>query len=317
MTRLLPVTVSRREDIVADAGRFNFFLDSAARGTINTRSFAGEHTVSLDPENTAGLSFWTKDPENLVSFFKSGRREILSGFCTGGKWRLELQVTVTGLGGTCLEPGVPDPEQVLTDLNNLVQQTPFPKENIIWRFDPVIITEDFPVSFWKTTFLNLAAGISAAGIESCIFSFMDSCASRGRPGILSRFRERGIPEPEEFPPPDSHPESLRTAEQYAGSRHRELLTFMADAAEDRGISLSCCHDTYDRDNPVLSGFSELKTIRRGSCTDAERYERIWGIPVSRAKFAGRSGGCGCTASRDAGRIDTDCPRCVYCYVTRK
>jgi hypothetical protein len=316
MTRLLPVTVSRREDIIAGTERFNTFLDAVQHGSIKTRSFAGEHTVSLDPEKIAGLSFWTKDLKNLLLLFKSKRRDIFSGFYTGEKWRLELQITVTGLGGTYLEPGVPGPEQVLADLNELICRTPFPKENIIWRFDPIIITQDFPVSFWKTSFRNILTSISAAGIESCIFSFMDSYTSRGRPGILSRFREHKFPEPEEFPPPDSHPGSIRSAEQYADSLHREILVFMAAAALERHITLACCHDTYDRDNQVLSQFDELKSIARASCTDAERYGRIWGVPVSRAKFSGRSGGCGCTASRDAGRTDSDCRRCVYCYVSR-
>ena len=315
---LKPVTLSRREDMIADRERFRYLLDSLKRGFITAVSFAGKHQISLDPHDIAGLSLWTKSPELFVSLFSASEREYYFGcYRTAEKWRLELQVSVTGLGGSYLEPGIPAPETVLNSLEVLTKESPFPAENIIWRFDPIVVTDDFPPSFWIDRYSSILEDFTRIGVKACIFSFMNSYASAGASGLLSRFRAADIPEPAEFSPPDPHPGSLKSRDGYAHSRHRQIITYISEAAEQAGVTLYCCRDSYDRENQKLSDFPELNNIKRAACTSAERYMDMWGVPVTKAKFSGRTHHCGCTNSRDGGRIDVFCGRCLYCYADRQ
>lgn len=63
---LYPVTLSRREDIVASKKRFNYLVDSIRKGSITAKSLYGENEVSLLSDEIAGLSFWTKSPGNFI-----------------------------------------------------------------------------------------------------------------------------------------------------------------------------------------------------------------------------------------------------------
>lgn len=96
---------------------------------------------------------WTKNPENMV-----GAPLDYS--------RTALQLTVTGLGGSDLEPGVPTPESVWDSTERLVAAG-FDPRLINWRFDPVIPTVSSPRA------LKYGAGRARAlGIGRCTISFV-------------------------------------------------------------------------------------------------------------------------------------------------
>lgn len=97
--------------------------------------------------------FWTKNPENLLDMDLDSHRSA-------------LQLTVTGLGGTCLEPGVPEYRQVLEATERVVSAG-FRPELINWRYDPIIPGHSDP-----RTLKELAKFFSEIGVTRCVTSFV-------------------------------------------------------------------------------------------------------------------------------------------------
>ena len=112
---------------------------------------------------------------------------------------------------------------------------------------------------------------------------------------------------------DRREEAIDTEERYRTSEYRGIISHMVDLSRRSGFRLHCCRDGYDEKSD-LEGFPELREIVRGGCTSQAWYEDIWApIKVARGKFSGATHCCECTASKDGGRYDVQCGRCVYCY----
>ena len=315
---LVPVTLSRREDIIADESRFSYFIASLRKGKITAGSRSGENEVSLEPDDIAGLSIWTKSPGNFIDLFCSAEgRMIFEKFrIENNRYRIELQVSITGAGSTPLEPGIPPPDEVITRLSELVGAG-FSGRNITWRFDPVVVTEQFPADFWTDSFTRIAPRMRAMGTEKVIFSFMDSYSHTRKPDVLARFKAGKLSIPDEFPPRDRSEGAIDSEEKYRTSKHREVISCMVDISRRNGFKLHCCRDGYDEKSD-LKGSPELREIKRGGCTSRAWYEEIWApIKISRSKFSGATNFCECSASKDGGRDDVKCGRCIYCYADRE
>lgn len=96
---------------------------------------------------------WTKNPKNIIN----------SGMDFS---RVALQLTVTGLGGTELEPGVPDAEEVWNYTKELIAKG-FNPEFINWRCDPLI-----PYYHTRLHIYKCASGARECGIRRCVTSFI-------------------------------------------------------------------------------------------------------------------------------------------------
>jgi len=96
---------------------------------------------------------WTKNPHNIVK-----TKVDLS--------RVALQLTVTGLGGSDLEPGVPAPDGVWSGVKELVRQGLNP--NLInWRMDPIL-----PSRHCSAHVESLSSAAADLGISRCMISFI-------------------------------------------------------------------------------------------------------------------------------------------------
>ena len=123
--------------------------------------------------------FWTKNPKNLIDFDLDYTRSA-------------LQLTVTGLGGTDLERGVPEPAVVMAEVEKLVSKG-FNPDLINWRFDPII-----PGYSRIKTATVLADQFAAMGVTRCMTSFITWYGPvktrwpEGEKTQVSRQREKAI-----------------------------------------------------------------------------------------------------------------------------
>lgn len=99
---------------------------------------------------------WTKDPRNLAA---TSTKDL-------DPKRVALQLTVTGLGGTCIEPGVPSPDVVWDTVKTLIEKG-YDKNLISWRFDPIIPSITTPALATA-----MADRAQALGITRCMISFI-------------------------------------------------------------------------------------------------------------------------------------------------
>lgn len=250
------ISASRRTDLVAH------YPDRLA-GRLHERGLDGIHTVVL----------WTKDPRNLLCH--GPLREALSGV-----GQVFLHWTVTGLGGTFLEPNVPPAESQLGLLEGVVASLGDPRR-LHWRYDPLIAArrEHERVSnIDLDVFRSLAEPFARAGVPAVHTSFVSLY-----PKVVRRLAAAGI-----------------ELEARDADEEQRFLGRLAEEAAARGMELlTCCQPGFPRQR----------------CIDGELLVRLH--PTGEACRTDRARGqrdlCGCTASLDIGHY-LPCPsRCLYCY----
>ena len=98
------------------------------------------------------------------------------------KNKVILHLTVTGMGGTRIEPLVPKAEETHAKLVKLLDSG-FPVSHVVIRVDPIVPTER-----GMNTALDVIAAFGGLGIKRLRFSFLDNYKH-----VKSRFAKEGIP----------------------------------------------------------------------------------------------------------------------------
>jgi len=148
----LPYSLSRWTDVCA--GKWDWFIDRLLAGKMT--AFDPQTAVpeiwSLDPKDTLGLVFWTKDPTNLIKSSK-----LLEPY--------NVVVQMTATGWTEAEDGPPNSTQA----GILMSQASETFEKVYWRFSPVPL---LPFHSVLSRFYDLLSYAVRAGIKSVYVSFL-------------------------------------------------------------------------------------------------------------------------------------------------
>lgn len=258
MTSRLPhiISASRRTDLVA------WYPDRLA-----------DKLLKIGPERIHTLVIWTKNPRNI--FENANLSRILRKLD-----QIFIHLTVTGLGGTEIEPGVPSPEKVVEMLDDLVEFVGSP-DRIRWRFDPLLTWVENGERRDNTEyFRELAPSFLRSGIKNAVTSF---CTMY--PKVFKRFEEHGRFVPVEF----------------TENEKEEVRTLFKTIASECGIRLKWCCD--------IESESSI-------CVDGGLLSRLHpkGLPASMEKAPGQRETCMCTKSWDIGWYTQVCSGgCLYCY----
>lgn len=146
-----------------------------------------KYKIGITEAGDAGIDLSWVDKLDTVDGVILVTKSISRGFATAAlanKDKLIIHATITGYGGSKLEPYVPEPKVNLSSLNKLAASG-FPKSKIVIRIDPIIPTQK---------------GIQAA--KNVFMRGIDSGFSRFRVGIIDmyphvrdRFKADGLPLP--------------------------------------------------------------------------------------------------------------------------
>ena len=228
------------------------------------------------PERTHTLVIWTKNPSNLLHC-----SELIEEV---GKYRsLFLHVSVTGMGGTVLEPGVPAAEEVLLMLDSIVELAGG-GEHVRLRFDPIvhIRIRDGTIYTNSGYYEEVARAASNAGIHNVSISWMQVYRK-----VIRHLKARGM-----------------AAVVISEEQMLEELSVIQKISDRYGITLhGCCV-------PVMP-------VSR--CIDGFILEELHpdNLPCSKVKAKGQRELCGCTESYDIGWYEPCLHGCVYCYANPK
>lgn len=237
------------------------------------------HKVDLSPEAVHTIVLWSKDFSNLLGN-ACGLKDVLAAYD-----QLYLHFTITGLGGTPIEPGVPDYRAALAQLPALVALAGDPVRVSV-RFDPLLFWEERGQARSNLDiFPEVTEAAAAVGIRDIRVSFAQWYGKAAR-----RASARGFA----FYVPSE-------AEQ----RSRALELAAISAAQ--GLVLHACSQ------PALAG---IPGIRPSACIDGALLESLHPRreQASRRKDRGQRAACLCTESKDIGSYTQACPHaCVYCY----
>jgi DNA repair photolyase len=152
----VPYSLSRWTDL--PASKWSWFLDQVHQGwmpAIDQRTSLPAKW-SLQPEETLGLIFWTKNPLNLIK-----AKDLLK--------RYKVQVHLTLTGWSEVERGAPLMDQGCSLMARAVEA--FGAENVIWRFTPVPAVPDV-----VERFQHIARVAHSVGLRKVFTTFLQENA---------------------------------------------------------------------------------------------------------------------------------------------
>ncbi|MGI9951948.1 DUF1848 family protein [Moorellaceae bacterium AZ2] len=221
------------------------------------------------PETVHTVVVWTKFPEALL---RNPYREVLSRYD-----QVYVHLTITGLGGTELEPRVPECEKALAALPELIEFVGSP-ERVRVRPDPLI-----RVRKGNKTLDNLerAKEIIRAALACGVRTFSTSFCTR-YPKVINRLSRHGY-----------------LFLEYTREEQLRFYETLKEVARP-GVVYACC----------IPGAPVSK------CIDGELLARLHprGEKCNFARAKQQRELCGCTTSIDIGWYDMHCKSgCLYCY----
>jgi hypothetical protein len=263
----LIVSASRRTDIPAFYGEWLLQRLRAGyalvRNPVNTRLV---YHVPISAGQNRCLVLWTKNPGPLLP--RLGELEAFG-------IPFYFLFTLTAYGPE-LERNLPPKDEILQSF--LVLARHIGPERVVWRYDPVLLSTEYPPARHLHLFSDLCRKL-AGSTRRCIVSFLtlyNKCRRN-----LAGFDLLDLP----------------------GGRKADLVLGLQAAAAEQGIELSSCAS----EEMAEAG------IAAGKCIDDLLISRITGSEFRGRKDRSQRGSCLCVESADIGAYDTCLHHCLYCY----
>ena len=263
------INVGGRTDIV------NYYtpwlLNRLEEGYAYSRNpFARENVykLSLKPEDVDCLLFCSKNYQPILKHI-GGIDE---------KYNILCNYTITAYDKD-IEPKVPSINQSIKTLKRLSDIVGVNK--ILWRYDPILLSEKYTVEKHLETFEYMAEKISPF-VYRCIFSFVD----------MYKKVEENMPEIIPFTDEDKV----------------KLLKGIGEISKKYNLYTQTCatNESYERYG-----------IHAAGCTTREILEQAHNVVYKNVKGTGIRENCQCIPSRDIGAYNSCLSECKYCYANRK
>ena len=229
-------------------------------------------------ENVYKLSLKSEDVDCLLFCSKNYQPILKHIGDIDEKYNILCNYTITAYGKD-IEPKVPSINQSIKTLKRLSDIVGVNK--ILWRYDPILLTEKYTVEKHLETFEYLAEKISPL-VYRCIFSFVD----------MYKKVEENMPEIIPFTDEDKV----------------KLLKGIGEISKKYNLYTQTCatNESYERYG-----------IHAAGCTTREILEQAHNVVYKNVKGTGIRENCQCIPSRDIGAYNSCLSECKYCYANRK
>lgn len=267
------ISASRRTDIPAFYTQW--FLNRVQEGHLFVRNpFNAKQVrrVSLLPADVDAIVFWTRNAEKLLPRLAELDQK---------EYAYYFQYTVTGYPRK-LEKSVPRTDRAIQTFKEL--STQIGSGRVVWRYDPVLVSNLTELAEHKRLFAKIAAMLSGY-TKRVVVSFADFYKKTER----NLVKVEGL----KFLDIASDQEALM-----------DLAIYMVNVAQQNGLEIQTCAEKCD-----LGSIG----IAHGKCIDDALLERELGISVPGDKDKGQREECGCIKSVDIGQYNTCLHGCAYCY----
>ncbi|MFA9376556.1 MAG: DUF1848 domain-containing protein [Lachnotalea sp.] len=261
------LSVSRRTDIPNYYSEW--FLNRIKEGFLYVRNPFNLHQISkidITPNIVDCIVFWTKNPKPMMN-----RLDELNDY------KYYFQFTLTGYGKD-MEPNLPRKRNqmipIFQELSGRIG-----KEKVIWRYDPIIITDKYTIAYHTKAFTEIAEKLNGY-TDTVIISFVDSYAKTKK----SMEEIKNI--------------SIETIDI------KEIASKLAKIAKENNMQIETCAEKID-----LSAYG----IEHSSCIDKKLVEKIIGCNIKVDKDKNQRADCGCVESVEVGSYNTCKNGCKYCY----
>lgn len=270
------ISVSRKTDIPAFYSQW--FMERIKEKVVLTRNPFNYNQVSLidlSPESVLCFVFWTRNPKPLMKHLD---------YLDEKGYNYYFQFTITGYRAP-LEANNEHPLKSIETFKALSKR--LGKERVIWRYDPIILTNLTPIKEHIRLFKKIASELSGY-CERVVISFADLDYRKAKNNLN---KVDGLIYDDII----NHSADLS-----------ELLTEFSKIAEENSLIIETCAEDIE-----LKQFN----VHHGKCIDDKLISRILGFDLSSTKDKSQRKACGCVVSRDIGMYETCLHGCQYCYAT--
>lgn len=286
------ISASRSTDIPAFFSKW--FFNRLEKGYVTWKNPFNQKEQYISFDETKVIVFWSKNPKPIIPYLRElDKRDI----------KYYFQFTLNDYEKENLEPNVPKLENRINtfiELSNLIG-----KEKVIWRFDPLILSNFITIDDLLSKIENIGNQIYKH-TEKLVFSFADIDVYKKVQNNLYK-----------------QDTSFREFSQY------DILEFskkLQNLNQKWYLDLATCSEKVE-----LEQFN----IKHNKCVDDELIYKIgkndtkilnWlGIdntpslfgneylPHIKLKDKGQRKECGCIISKDIGMYNTCNHLCTYCY----
>jgi hypothetical protein len=262
------ISASRRTDIPAFFSKW--FFNRLSAGFVVTKNPFNANQLTklkLSADVVDSIVFWTKNAAPMIPRIHELDEKGLTYY---------FQFTLNPYD-IDVEPGLPDKMQLVDTMKVLAAE--IGKERVVWRYDPIFISEKYSAEWHIDAFARYADALKDS-TEKVVISFLDmdynNTKKIGEVGI----RDGSIEE------------------------KNELAEAMSSIARTNKLAIATCAEEID-----LNRYG----IEHGRCIDDKLIERLAGLPLKAKKDKSQREICGCIASSDIGAYNTCGHACAYCY----
>lgn len=260
------LSVSRRTDIPAFYS--NWFFNRVKEGFVYVRNPMNIHQISrieLAPNLIDCIVFWSKNPKPMLPYL-----DLLKDFM------YYFQFTINPYD-IRLEQSVPTKNSIIDTFKRLSDI--IGPNRVIWRYDPIILTDTISLDYHVKYFEELAKRIEGK-TKTCVISFLD----------LYKKTERNLKD--------------TTARELNQNEMLILASKLANIASSYGMKIQSCAEAIEL---------ESVGITHGHCIDNFLIEDLLGVRLVVGKDKNQRPECGCVQSIDIGEYNTCSHMCKYCY----
>ena len=263
------VSASRRTDIPSYYS--DWFFNRIKEKYVyvrNPMNISQVSKINLSAEFVDCIVFWSKNPEPMID-----KLDLLKNY------KYYFQFTLTSYGAD-IEKNIPSKrEKIFYTFKKLSDK--IGDKKVIWRYDPIIITDKYSLGYHKKYFEKIAKTLSGY-TEKCIISFMD---------IYSKVKR-----------------NMKEIKFYDINKDNELIMelskYISEVGKDCNIRIETCAEEIE-----LKDFG----IGHAKCIDDKLISEIIGYDIKTKKDKNQRLPCGCIESFDIGAYNTCLSKCVYCY----
>lgn len=262
------LSVSRRTDIPSFYSEW--FVNRLREGFVYVKNPFNANQISrikLNPQTIECIVFWSKNPSPLIQYLKE--------IDTLG-YKYYFQFTITSYDKS-IEPNIPKKEKIIQAFKELSEK--IGSEKIIWRYDPIFLTEKYNIAYHLKWFEYLADKLNNC-TKKCIFSFIDmykKCEKNLKAVNLGQLTDKD---------------------------KDILISELSSIAQKYSLKLESCAQKES---------FEQYGVSHGKCIDDELISKIINNRLEIAKDKNQRNQCGCVSSVDIGTYNTCKNFCRYCY----
>ena len=296
---IAPIIISASRSTDIPAFYSDWFTERLRSGYAKWINPFNRRSQYVSFEKTRVIVFWTKNPQPMLQYLQKIEQRGINYYFT---------FTLNDYEEENLEPNLPQIEKRIETFKELSSR--LGKERVIWRFDPLILSN-------KLTVKRLLDKISRVGEQiydhttKLVISFADIIAYGN---VKRNLKSGGFDDYREF-----DQESIREIAAGLGEINKNWGLEMATCAEEVdlsefGIGQNKCVDDalmiklfkHDQELMDFLGY-EAAQPNLFSPTGFEKETN------RKLKDKGQRKSCGCIVSKDIGQYNTCMHLCVYCY----